>query len=163
MFTCAIHHICSCWIYLFICFQWFQMLYRCFFYTPTTIEWLADLLIFCLTDFTLGFVWYLSCPNAGKKAWYHEKAPQHSEIEQKDAKYLIPEGTRIWIGRVRGEWWGECLPFSCICSRWELSTNEGALKFVVKQLWEQALTLAGLVYSRETCPHYDYLLDAPPQ
>ena len=36
------------------------------------------------------------------------------------------------------------------------------MKNVVKRLWEQALMKAGLDYNAETCPHFDYLADAPP-
>ena len=106
---------------------------------------------------------HLVCVRHGKKPWYHDKLPNYSEIDQKHAATLLPEGTRIWCARVRSEWDGQCPPFSAISSRWCMSTNEGAMKNVVKRLWVQTLYKAGLDYNDETCPHFAYLADAPPE
>ena len=109
----------------------------------------------------LDYIFAYPCVAGGKKPWYHDKQPQISEIHQKDAAALCPEGGQIWCGLVLGEWKGHCPPNSRISSRWSLSSNELAMKEVVQKLWKQALTKAGLPYDTNTCPHFDYLADAP--
>ena len=86
----------------------------------------------------------------------------YSQITHKDAAAICPDSAQIWVGRVNGYWYGHQVPFPCISSKWSHSSQEGALKNVAKRLWEQALDKAGLVYSKETCPHFEYLADAPP-
>ena len=87
-----------------------------------------------------------------------------SDIETKDATLLLPPGTQVWQSRVRGEWWERCNPYTCVYSQWVNSSQELAMKYVVKRMWEQHLSLqANATYNAEFCPHFDYLSDAPDQ
>lgn len=142
------------------CFH-FDFLVVYVFHTPTAKDRSADFLqLIC--GGILGLYWHHICVSGGKKPWYHDKPPQWSNIDQKDAHAILPEGAHIWVGRVVGEWKGHCPPYRRIISRWSLSSQEGAMKNIVQRLWTQALHKAGLTYCTETCPHSDYFADAPP-
>ena len=74
-----------------------------------------------------------------------------STIPQSSAKLWIPEATSIWRDLTRGGWCGHCPPYKRISQSWHLLWEEGAMKAVIEQLWQQALELKGLDHSE--CPY----------
>ena len=110
---------------------------------------------------------YLWTISTGKKPWYTDAVPLKSEFDTKDVTVLLPPeavagGMHVWQSRVRGEWNGQFEPFACIVSRWSNSSQSGAMKNIAQRLWKQYLSTISKPYSKDTCPHFEFLKDAPP-
>lgn len=93
-------------------------------------------------------------PGAGKRGKKVATAPARkalpSTIPQSQAKKWVPEGTHIWRGLTRSEWCGHCEPYKRIQASWHLHGEEGAMRIIIRRLWEQNLEADGL--GPEACP-----------
>lgn len=72
-------------------------------------------------------------------------------MSQREARRWIPEGTSIWRGNLRGEWWGHCPPNLSFHAKWSTYTEAGALKVVIRRLWREHLSMIGR--GVDACPY----------
>ena len=59
------------------------------------------------------------------------------DLEQKDAKLLLPPGAFIWRGYKRLEWNGDLKPFAIVSGKdRDFATPKEACMYVIKKLWD---------------------------
>lgn len=85
-----------------------------------------------------------------KKAAAPARRTLPSAIPQAQARRWIPEGTHIWRGLTRSEWCGHCEPYKRIQASWHLHGEAGAMRIIIRRLWEQKLEADDL--GPEACP-----------
>lgn len=91
------------------------------------------------------------CSRAGKKTTQlGVRALPEGDLYQKDLKPLLPPNAFLWRGHQKGTWNGHLFPFPRIARSWQLYGHRTAAVLVLRQLWEQHLTLEGLEVSE--CP-----------
>jgi hypothetical protein len=92
----------------------------------------------------------LAAPKANKKKVEAAKVKMPTEIEQHEAKLWLPPHASIWRGRIKGYWFGHLPPFSRISAAWKEHSEGGAMRLIIRRLWDQHLMVTGA--SREDCP-----------
>ena len=91
-----------------------------------------------------------AAPKAKKKKVEAAKARMPTELEQQEAKRWLPPHASIWRGRIKGYWFGHLPPFPRISAAWKEHSEVGAMRLIIRRLWDQHLMVTGA--SREDCP-----------
>jgi hypothetical protein len=87
--------------------------------------------------------------NKGKaKAQPSKKMP--CSISHAQASQFVPPGSSIWRGLTKGIWCGHCPPHKRVQATWAEHGEEGAMREVLRMLWDQHLQKHGL--TRADCP-----------
>lgn len=86
----------------------------------------------------------------GKRSATQPAAP--STISQATAKMFVPPSAFIWRGVSRCDWNGHLEPYRRVRATWSKFGEEGAMKEVLRMLWEQHCEKEGLPFP-DACPH----------
>ena len=87
------------------------------------------------------------------KPWARGTLP--TSMSQEQARECVPPGSHIWRGLVNGSWQGHLPPFARVYEAWNKTSEQEAMRRVIKALCEQYMAIDAL--PRSECPFTDSL------
>lgn len=89
-------------------------------------------------------------PGSAGSAPAPNRIPLGTHIEQWQAKLFAPFGASVWVDKFAGSWQGHLPPFSRVSRSFRKWTEQGALREVLKSLWQSHCVVEGTPLSE--CP-----------